>query len=297
MLTLAGPITAPGLYEMEADEYRADPVPGGSLSASGASLLLPPSCPALYLYSRQHGSKPTRALDDGNLAHGVVLGVGTQPELIPADKLARNGAISTTEAKEFCEEARARGNVPVKADQWATITAMADALRLHPVAGRIFQQDGRAEQSMFWRDEQAGIVRRARLDWLPGGLTASGRLILADYKTARTAHPGDWRKAAAEHGYHRQHANYVAGAKALGLAEDVAFVFVVQEKTPPYLVSVIELDAEAVALGAAQMDHAARIFSRCVETGHWPDYTDGRVVSVSLPAYYLINAEQELESA
>lgn len=297
MLTLAGPVTAPGLYEMEADEYHADPVVGGSLSASGASLLLPPSCPALYLYNRQHGSKATRALEDGNLAHGVVLGVGVQPVLIPDDILAKNGAASTTEAKEFIEAASAKGQIAVKTDRWATITAMADALRRHPFAGRLFQQDGRAEQSMFWRDEQAGIMRRGRLDWLPDGPTSSGRLILADYKTARTAHPGDWRKAAADHGYHRQHANYVTGAKALGLANDVAFVFVVQEKTAPYLVSVVELDAEAVALGAAQMDHASRIFARCVETGHWPDYTDGHVVSVSLPTYYLINAEQELEAA
>lgn len=297
MLTLAGPVTAPGLYDMDGDEYHADPVVGGSLSASGASLLLPPSCPALYLHNRQHGSKPTRALEDGNLAHGLVLGVGVQPVLIPDDILAKNGAASTTEAKQFIEAASASGQIAVKADRWATITAMAGALRRHPIAGRLFQQDGRAEQSLFWRDEQAGIMRRARLDWLPDGPSSSGRLILADYKTARTAHPGDWRKAAAEHGYHRQHANYVAGAKALGLAEQVAFVFVVQEKTAPYLVSVIELDAEAVALGAAQMDHAARIFARCAETGHWPDYTDGRVVSVSLPAYYLINAEQELEAA
>ena len=44
-----------GVYDgMDEDAYHADPVPGGSLSASGAKLLLPPSCPALYHYRRDH---------------------------------------------------------------------------------------------------------------------------------------------------------------------------------------------------------------------------------------------------
>ena len=44
----------PGVYEMDEATYHQDPVPGGSLSASGAKLLLPPSCPALYAWRRDH---------------------------------------------------------------------------------------------------------------------------------------------------------------------------------------------------------------------------------------------------
>ncbi len=35
------PITAPGVYVIPADDYHADPVPGGSISASGARRILP----------------------------------------------------------------------------------------------------------------------------------------------------------------------------------------------------------------------------------------------------------------
>ena len=42
-------VDEPGVYDgLDEAAYHADPVPGGSLSASGAKLLLPPSCPALY---------------------------------------------------------------------------------------------------------------------------------------------------------------------------------------------------------------------------------------------------------
>ena len=296
-LTADGPITAPGVYSMDEATYHGDPVPEWSLSASGATKLLRPSCPALYLYDRDHGSKATKAMDRGTLAHSVVLGVGAQPVLIPDELLSADGGIRSGEAKRFRDDAEAAGNIVVKSHEWAEIQAMADALRRHPVAGQLFQRDGAAEQSMFWRDEATGIMRRARLDWLPDGANARGRLIVADYKTARSADPGKWVKSAVDYGYHRQDANYKAGVKALGLVRDVAFVFVIQEPVAPYLVSVVEMDPEAAALGAAQMDHASRIFAQCLSTGHWPDYTDGRVVSVSLPTYYLINAEQELEAA
>jgi hypothetical protein len=53
---VSGPalITEPGVYDIAEDHYHADPVPGGSLSNSGAKKLLPPSCPAKFAYEREH---------------------------------------------------------------------------------------------------------------------------------------------------------------------------------------------------------------------------------------------------
>ena len=42
-------ITEPGVYDVPFDEYLRDPVPGGSLSTSGARLLLD-TCPAIFDY-------------------------------------------------------------------------------------------------------------------------------------------------------------------------------------------------------------------------------------------------------
>ena len=286
-----------GIYpDMPEDEYHADPVPEWSLSASGASLLLDPSCPALYLHHRTHPKPRTKALDMGTLAHSLVLGAGRQPVLIPDRHLSKSGSIGTDAARAFIAAEEAKGNIPVKSADWKVINDMADALQRHPVAGRIFQPGtGDPEVSMFWRDERHGIMRRARLDWLPRQVSSRGRIIVADYKTARSAHPSEWRRAGADYGYHRQDANYTAGVKALGIAKDVAMVYVVQEKTAPYLVSVFEITRDAVALGEQQMDRASAIFARCLQTGHWPDYTDGAVLPVDLPTYYATAAEAELE--
>ena len=56
---------------MPATDYYADPVPEWSLSASGAGLLLAPSCPARYLHERQNPTPSTLDQEDGTLAHAI----------------------------------------------------------------------------------------------------------------------------------------------------------------------------------------------------------------------------------
>jgi hypothetical protein len=94
---------------------------------------------------------------------------------------------------------------------------MAAALREHPVARALFDPDrGRPEQTLIWRDKRTGVMRRARLDWLPD--PGAGRLIIPDYKTCASAEPAALARAVAAYGYHQQDDWYRAGARALDLA-------------------------------------------------------------------------------
>jgi hypothetical protein len=70
----------------------------------------------------------------------------------------------------------------------------------------------------------------------------------------------------------------------LGLCDDPVFVFIAQEKEPPYLVSVVEFDAEAIAEGHRLNRQAIDLFKRCVDTGEWPGYDDG-ITPISLPPW------------
>ncbi|MGI5162769.1 PD-(D/E)XK nuclease-like domain-containing protein [Spirillospora sp. CA-253888] len=109
--------------------------------------------------------------------------------------------------------------------------------------------------------------------------------MIPTHNTAVSAEPGKWSRAAHEHGYHCQAAWYLDAIQALDLGgRDSAFVFIVQEKTPPYVVSVIELDNDALALGHALNRKAIHTYLTCTETGHWPGYSDD-VVHVSLPPW------------
>jgi hypothetical protein len=69
-------------------------------------------------------------------------------------------------------------------------------------------------------------------------------------------------------------------------------VFIAHEKEPPYLVSVVELDADAVALGRALNARAAEMFRDCRESGVWPGYGD-EVHQISLPRWSYTQAEEQ----
>lgn len=271
-------ITEPGIYRLTADEYHADPVPGGSLSSSGARRLLPPSCPAVFRHEQDHGRAPKREFDIGHAAHQLVLGEGPDLEVIDAENYR------TKAAQEQAKKIRARGGVPLLVAEHEEIVAMAAALHEHPVAAALFDRDnGLAEQNLFWNDARTGIMRRARVDWLPE--RGTGRLIVPDYKTCRSADPASLAKSVHNFGYHQQADWYLDGIRTLGLAgDDAAFVFVCQEKTAPYLVTVVELDAMALRIGAIRNRRALDIYARCVAEDHWPGYA-ADIALVSLPPW------------
>src|SRR6266545_7773779 len=104
-------VTEPGIFDMPFDVYLADPVPGGSLSTSGAKTLLN-KCPAIFAYEREHGRPDKAVFDFGHAAHSEILGDGMRIAVIPDELLGSNGATSTKAAKQFIADARADGAVP-----------------------------------------------------------------------------------------------------------------------------------------------------------------------------------------
>lgn len=287
-------ITEPGIYDLDAAEYHADPVPAGSLSHSGAVKLLEPSCPAIFHYERIHGQPERDVFRLGRAAHHMVLGDGVDVIEIVGDG-ANPNAWQTNSTKAEVAAAEARGALPLRPKEYAQVREMRDAILSHPIARRLLVEgEGTIEASLFWQDEPSGIWRRARLDRLPKS-SVQGRLIVPDYKSAESANPDSFARAAAAYGYHMQAAWYTDAVLALDLADDVTFVFVVQEKTPPYLVEVVELDAVALRIGRKRNREAIDIYKECVRTNHWPSYTpDDEIAYVSLPGWYEAKYEDEM---
>lgn len=287
----AGPveITEPGVHDIPADTYHRDPVPGGSLSSTGARKLLPPSCPALFRHEQQNPPAPKQTWDLGTAAHKLVLGSGPELFRVSFDTLR------TKAARKEVADARARGAVPLKPDEYDQVHEMAEAIRTHPVAAKLLRRGrGMPEQSLFWKDSPTGVIRRARLDWLPAA--GPGRLIVPEYKTARSADLESIPRAMHDYGYHQQAAWYLSGIKALGLAGDAkpAFVFIVQEKTAPYLVTVFEPDAMALRIGAHRNRQALELYAACRTSGHWPGYSE-QIELLSVPPWVESRFLDELE--
>lgn len=252
--------------DLTAEEYHADKT---SISSSGLRALLDPGCPAQFKYDRDHPPAPKREFDIGHAAHKLVLGDGPDVEIINFPDYKK------VAAQRLRDEAHEAGLVPLLTKEHDQVQAMAAAIRQHPVAGPLFTRgSGLAEQSIYWTDWRTGVRCRCRPDWMPR--RGEGRLIVADYKTAKAVDPAALQRAVYERGYHAQAAHYLDGVKAAGLHGDVepAFVFVFQSKTAPYLVHLVELDFPALALGQARNERALRIYAECERTGIWPSFNN-----------------------
>jgi PDDEXK-like domain of unknown function (DUF3799) len=281
-------VTEPGVYgDMREDVYHADPVPGGSLSSSGAKKLL--SCPARFAHDRQQPPQPTAAMELGTAVHKLVLGTGSDLVLIDAENYR------TKAAQQSAAAARAAGKVPLLPHEAAHAGEIADAVLAHPLARSLFDPEhGRPEESLFWQDEKTGISRRARLDWLPYPGRYQRRMIIPDLKTCVSASPAAIAKAVANFGYHIQAPWYLDGVRALGLDDDPAFVFVFAETTPPFLVTVAQLHPDTMAAGQRLGRHACERYRDCTQAGIWPGYSEHAetIETISLPPWALRDIEE-----
>jgi len=269
-----------GIYpDLPEAQYHAQ---RSSLSASGIKTLTQHP-PAVFKWQLDNPrTESTDAQEFGSVVHELLFGVGQGFDVIEAD------SFRTKVASEAAKESRANGRVPILTAKFTEAQAMVDSVKSHPVAGMLFSQ-GEAEQSMFWRDPETGAMLRLRCDWLPD--PGGGRLIMVDLKTSKSADEESFGKSAADYGYATQSLHYREGAKALGLHDDPAFVFVVVEKEPPYLVNVIQLDVVADDIARAQRRAAIDTFARCMESGRWPGY--GEAVNLaSLPYWYVRKFEE-----
>lgn len=274
-----------GIYPGIGDiAYHADK---GSLSSSGARALLEPSCPAIFRHQQLQPPNPKPEYDFGHAAHKFVLGEGEEIVPVYADDWR------TKAAKEQRAGAYAERKIPMLVGQIEKAQAMAAAVYEHPVARALLTADGMAELSGYWHDRETGVRLRFRPDWL---CQIRSRVICVDYKTALSAHPAAFARAAVDHGYHMQDAWYLEGLAALGIANDAEFLFVVQSKTPPFPVSVMRINSEHVEVGRRRNREAIDLYHRCVTTGDWPGYGD-HIHTIDLPSYRIYQQEQELTAA
>lgn len=261
--------TQDGLYPGISDAvYHAD---RGSLSSSGARQLL--RAPAKFRYEQDHGSPHRDVFDFGSAAHTLVLGAGDEIAPIDADSWR------SKDAQERRDDARKHHRIPLLVADYDKARAMADAVHKHPIANELFA-DGVAEQSGFWTDEATWLRLRFRPDWIT---QYQGAVTLVDYKTAQTADPKTFARKAFDFGYHFQAAWYVAGYEAV-TGEAPRFLFIVQEKEPPYLVSVVEFDDAALCHGAVDVRTAVDIYAACIESNIWPGYGT-EIHNISVPAW------------
>lgn len=252
----------PGFHDNVAEEdYHADLLCAEpTLSRSVARLLLDRS--PLHAWTAHPRLNPayvpeqSEALEIGRAAHALALLGEDICAVIDAPDW-RSAA-----AREARDAARAAGRIPVLPPRHKMICDMAEAVRPYLVAVR----EAKREVTAIWRD--AGVLCRARFD----GLSDDPNAPVWDYKTTVDASPGTFARAVWRYGYDLQAAWYSRGYKVLTNRAPAGFIFIAQEKTPPYAVTLHKLTPEAYEYAERRCGDALSVWSRCIELDDWPSY-------------------------
>lgn len=281
-------IDRPGLYDLPAAEYHADPCPEPSFSSSIGKLILN--------RSPLHGAirHPRIAIDPihdekdifdlGNAAHTLLLGDGREFEIV--DKANWQGNVNGVPSAKFKSDTRAAGKIPILIEQYERTLRMVDAchaqLAESESRGAFLPGSGKGEQALIW--QEGDVWCRALLDWHPNDFQFSK--LWHDYKTTTgSAHPDDWGgRTGWGLQFDFQAAFYTRGIRAVfGIAEP-QFRFVVQEREEPHCICLVQLTPAAVAMAQRKVDRALQIWRECRAKNLWPGYP-ARVCYVDPPPH------------
>ena len=254
----------PGIYAGIADsDYHAGP----GVSSSQLRKIVKDGGAARLDWDSKHPPEDTLTFAVGRAAHSLVLGEGSP--VVEELKVDRRTKAGKAEYAQWVESTPDNAII-LKPEEYVHVVAAADVLAHTIEAQDLLSRPGGAEQSVYWQDEQTGLLCKCRPDYLPEAQGLPTQQFV-DYKTTRKPLTRDgFAKDAANYGYDQAAAWYASGLIEVGYHDNPLMTFVVQELRPPYLVGVWYPDYETVEVGHALNRKALERYAQCLDQGVWP---------------------------
>ncbi len=220
----------------------------------------------------------TKALVIGDVVHTAILTPRLVQQKFHVHDLAR---VSEREAATQAELRKAAGKIMVKRKDYDEAMRMADAVhRQSSLIRDLLTDDLETEVSAYFNDPETGLPCRMRAD-----VKHNGFRLIADLKTAEDATEAGFARAVANYKYHWQAYFYRRGLPLAGGFEPQAFLFIVVEKSAPYLTGIYEIEPRAMEVAADHVQHHMRRWAECAQTGIWPGLPGDRPTQLALPAW------------
>lgn len=230
--------------------------------------------------------EPTEAMAIGSLLDHKVLGTPYLWTTSPYEDFR------TKDARAWRDDQEARGVTVFKQDAIETVERMVQAVRAHPVAGRIFAEPGKAQVGMFGGFETGEneaieclkvncCERKGLIDWLPTSMP-----VIVDLKKTRDASRHGFRRQIGQLRYDVQAAYYRDLYRDI-TGETREWQWVCVEDVAPYAVAVYQLGAESLDKASATWQSWIRQLIVCEDTDSWPGYNGDTTEIIQSPNHIL----------
>lgn len=294
-------ITEPGAYRLSMSWYHSQCCDGPSISSSGLRTIVNESpwhfwCSSDLNPERLPETDDSAALILGKAAHAIVLGDEVfddhfiyEPEDAPRKPTSQqldayDDGRATEVGKRSVEfwrafDERASGRLLLTQTQVEHIAHMARNLKACPEAVEALTGQ-MTEVSMIWRDEATGVWIKSRPDVIPdnGADFADLKTFAPRSKSIKRA----VQQAITDHAYHMQMALAVEGAERVFGNSAAECVLIMAQSNPPYTVTPVRLDEDALYWGRVMNRHGIDTFARCLKEGRWPQPVEG-IMDYTIP--------------
>jgi exodeoxyribonuclease VIII len=274
---------------------NADYHGGQGISKSGLDLIgrSPLHYWNAYLNPNREPRKSTPAMLLGTLIHTAIL----EPDLFDKQYIAmpdfnRRTNEGKASAAAFEAEIAASGKMACQEADLVRAKTIAEAVYAQPLARKLLMK-GQAEQSIYWTDEETGVLCKCRPDFLADfdqvGFPVQ---FIVDVKSTADASPEEFKRSAYKWKYHTQAAWYLDGVEAATGVRPDSFIFLVVEKDPPFAVAFYFADEDQLLAGRALYRKQLRTFAECAASNTWHGY-EAKVLPLGLPRWADIASEDE----
>ena len=260
---------------------------GPGLSCSGLSEL---ARSALHFATREH-KDPTNRMRRGSVLHAMVMEPGEVPHrylfagALPSGRKAKDEEIARLE-----EKAEREGKELILESE-KRLWACARAAREFPAfkAAADPARSPAIERSIYWTDEETGVLLRVRPDSLD--LSHEAHAIVTDLKFPEDASLAAFKREGARRRNDIRAAMYVEGVRQV-YGVDCLYVFLCIEPVPVkfrgrarWHYAAYTLNPRTLALGAEAFRRRLRHYAACKAEDRWPSYNEGLIREVDLPRY------------
>lgn len=263
---------------MTEKEYRAHP------AISRSELWKLNESPEKFKWYKDHPEKPTPALLFGQVVHKLLLEPdGFEVEFAVLPEVDRRTKDGKEQYHAFMEANDGKGIVTLEMFQQAW--EMAEKAKQEPFVAKLLK--GEHEKPFFWTDEVTGENCKCRVDCLTD---IGGKPYVIDYKTCTDASNDAFMRDAIRFGYHVQAAMYSDGVEH-NIGTKPTFVFIAQEKNPPYAVNIFQADEAFVQYGTDVYRELMGVYHYCKTNDRWYGYLGREQIinNLQLPAWMAKN--------
>ena len=163
--------------------------------------------------------------------------------------------------------------------EYQMIEKMTEAISNNARASELLNNAVTVEESIFWTDSVTGLECKCRPDCIS---KKDDKLILVDLKSTKSAYKSEFSKAIYNYNYFSQMAWYADGVEQHYQRHVSSIVFIVCEKTEPFLAVVYDLESDAVTLGRERNKNALDKIKWCTERGKWAGLEND---TINVPAW------------